>query len=63
MLVLSRTHNEKIVFPTLGISIEVLHISGNQVRIGVDAPIDIPVHRQEIAERIFRQGLRHECPK
>ena len=63
MLVLSRSRKEKIVFPTLGISVEVLHIAGNKVRVGIEAPADIPVHRDEVAERIFREGLRHEYPK
>ena len=63
MLVLSRNSRQKIVFPTLGISIEVLHIAGNKVRVGIDAPVDVPVHRQEVADRIFREDLRHEYPK
>jgi two-component system, OmpR family, response regulator len=63
MLVLSRSREQKIVFPTLGISVEILHIAGNRVRVGIDAPADIPVHRDEVAERIGREGLRHEYPK
>ena len=59
MLVLSRSNRQKIVFPTLGISIEVLRIAGNKVRVGIDAPSDVPVHRQEVADRIFREELRH----
>lgn len=52
MLVLSRGRNDKIVFPTLGISIEILRISGNKVRIGIEAPQEVPVHRHEVADRI-----------
>lgn len=52
MLVLSRGANEKVVFPTLGISVEILRIAGNRVRLGIEAPQDVPVHRQEIAERL-----------
>jgi carbon storage regulator len=63
MLVLSRNSHEKIVFPTLGVSVEILEVKGNKVRIGIDAPTDIPVHRSEVAERLFREGLRHERPK
>jgi sRNA-binding carbon storage regulator CsrA len=33
------------------------------VRIGVDAPANVPVHRDEVAERIYRKDLRHEFPK
>lgn len=63
MLVLSRNSQQRIVFPTLGISLEILQISDHQVRVGIDAPAHIPVHRSEVAERIYREGLRHEYPK
>ena len=63
MLVLSRGFEQKIVFPTLGISVEVLRISGNKVQLGVEAPRDVPVHRHEVADRIYREGLRHEHPR
>jgi|KBSMisStaDraftv2_1062788.scaffolds.fasta_scaffold9118660_1 carbon storage regulator CsrA len=63
MLVLSRGRQEKIVFPSLGISLEVLHVAGNKVRIGIEAPQDVPVHRGEVADRIFREKLRQGCPK
>jgi carbon storage regulator CsrA len=52
MLVLSRGRNDKVVFPTLGISVEILRVAGNKVRLGIDAPQEIPVHRHEISERI-----------
>ena len=63
MLVLSRSREQKIDFPTLGISVVILQIAGNRVRVGIDAPADIPVHRHEVAERIGREGVRHEYPK
>ncbi len=49
MLVLSRGQNEKIVFPRLAISVEVLQIGQNKVRIGVKAPKEIAVLREELA--------------
>ena len=52
MLVLSRKKTETIVLPTLGITIDVLAITGNRVRIGIQAPSEVPVLRQEVAERI-----------
>jgi carbon storage regulator CsrA len=51
MLVLSRGNNDRVVFPSLGITVEILRIAGNKVRLGIDAPQDVPVHRHEIANR------------
>jgi carbon storage regulator CsrA len=50
MLVLSRKENERLVFPTLGITIEVVRIQGKKVRLGIDAPPEVPVLRQELAD-------------
>lgn len=47
MLVLSRKPGESIVIGD-GIKLTVLDVQGSKVRIGVDAPRDVPVHRQEI---------------
>lgn len=54
MLVLTRRVGETI---TIGeeITVTVLGVKGNQVRIGVNAPKTIPVHREEIYERIRRE--------
>lgn len=49
MLVLSRRESEKILFPSLGISIEVVKIQGRKARLGINAPADIPVLRHECA--------------
>ena len=49
MLVLTRKEAEKILFPTLGVSVEVLRIRGNKARIGIEAPSEIPVVRQELS--------------
>ena len=51
MLVLSRRETEKVLFPTLGISIEVLKTRGNTTRLGIDAPPDVPILRHEIMNR------------
>ncbi len=48
MLVLSRRVNEKLVLPGLNVSIQVLSIRGNVVRLGIDAPRDVQVLRQEL---------------
>jgi carbon storage regulator CsrA len=56
MLVLSRGRNDKVVFPTLGISVEILRVAGNKVRLGIEAPHEVPVHRHEISERIAAEN-------
>jgi carbon storage regulator CsrA len=56
MLVLSRQAQETIVFPSLGISVQVLRCSNHQVRIGIDAPREIAVLRGEIAELEGQSG-------
>jgi len=58
MLVLSRKPGETIMIGD-SISITVLGIQGNQVRIGVNAPMDIEVHREEIYERIQKESSQH----
>jgi carbon storage regulator CsrA len=49
MLVLSRRPNEKILFPTLGVTVEITSICKNVVRIGIDAPPSVSIVREEIA--------------
>jgi len=51
MLVLSRRSQETLIIGD-DIKITVLSISGNQVRIGIDAPKEIGVHREEVYLRI-----------
>lgn len=50
MLVLSRKESDRILLPTVGVSIEVLRIRGNTTRLGIDAPDEIPILRHEIAD-------------
>ena len=49
MLVLSRRANDTIVLPELNVSIEILQVKGKNVRVGVDAPVEIRVLRGELA--------------
>jgi carbon storage regulator CsrA len=50
MLVLSRGPQDKIVFPNLGVTVEILRVSGSRVRVGIDAPKDVRVLRHELAD-------------
>ena len=54
MLILTRRVGETV---TIGdnVRVTVLGVKGNQVRLGIDAPKDIAVHREEIFERIRQE--------
>lgn len=51
MLILTRSVGESIKIGD-NISVTVLSVNGNQVRIGIDAPKDVAVHREEIYNKI-----------
>ena len=51
MLVLSRKPNESI-FINDNVIVTVLSIQGDRVQLGIEAPREVPVHRQEVHERI-----------
>jgi carbon storage regulator len=55
MLVLSRKKNESIVINN-DITIVVVEIRGDKVRLGVEAPKEVPVHRREVYEAIHRNA-------
>ena len=56
MLVLSRKKNESIVINN-DITIVVVEIRGDKVRLGIEAPKEVPVHRREVYEAIKRSEM------
>ena len=59
MLVLSRKKNEKIIIGD-NITIMVIEIRGDKVRLGIEAPREVTVHRQEVYEAIQREQDEHQ---
>ena len=60
MLVLTRKKNESIVINDV-IKVTVVEIRGDKVRLGIEAPREIDVHRQEVYEQIH--GKHHDEPR
>jgi len=54
MLILTRRQGETLMIGD-DVTVTVLSVKGNQVRIGVEAPKHVPVHRKEIWDRIQRE--------
>ncbi len=53
MLILSRRIGERL---TIGenVTVTVLGLKGNQIRLGIDAPRGVPVHREEVMEKVLQ---------
>ena len=65
MLILTRRVGETLMIGD-SVSVTVLGVKGNQVRIGINAPKDVAVHREEIFQRIKREqagGATEETPQ
>ena len=62
MLVLSRKINETIIIND-NIVITVVDIRGDKVRLGIEAPKDVPVHRQEVYDAIKRAEAANSAAK
>jgi carbon storage regulator len=55
MLVLSRKIGERIVVPQCELAVTIVSVKGNQVRLGISAPADVDVFREEVWRQIGRQ--------
>jgi carbon storage regulator len=56
VLVLSRKLNESIIIDGR-ITVKVVRVDGDVVKLGITAPMDVPVHRQEVYEEIQKNNL------
>ena len=61
MLVLSRKNNESIVIGD-GIVVTIVEIRGDKVRLGIEAPKEVPVHRREVFDAIRRAQRQEGIP-
>jgi len=59
MLILSRKPSESIVIDG-NIKVTVLRVEGNHVRLGIEAPSVVPVHRAEVHQRILAERQHHK---
>lgn len=57
MLILSRKLNESVIIDGR-ITVKIVRVDGDIVKLGIGAPSDVPVHRQEVYEEIQRNNQR-----
>ena len=62
MLVLSRHRDESIIIGD-DIVVTIVDIRGDKVRLGINAPQDVPVHRQEVYDAIQREKTLKHWPR
>jgi carbon storage regulator len=55
MLVLSRKVGERIAMPQCNVAVTVIAIKGKAVRLGISAPEDVPVYREEVWQKLCQQ--------
>jgi carbon storage regulator len=54
MLILTRRIGEKLVIGD-DVTVTILGVKGNQIRVGIEAPAEVQVHREEIYQRILKE--------
>ena len=57
MLVLTRRENERILLPDVGVTVELMSVTGNRARLGISAPDNIRILREEVAAS--QDALKH----
>jgi carbon storage regulator len=57
MLVLSRKLGERIVVPDCNLAVTIVAVEGNKVRLGICAPAETAVYREEVWQQICQQEL------
>jgi len=57
MLVLSRKLDERIVVPQCGLAVTVIVVKGKAVRLGISAPEDLDVYREEVCAQLGEEAL------
>ena len=61
MLVLTRKIDQAIVVPSCNLRVTVVNISGERVKLGISAPAEVVVHREEVWHRMKRICLSQLC--
>ena len=62
MLVLTRKLGERILVPHCELAITIIAVEGNAVRLGISAPEDIAVYREEVWQQLCEQTQTHGSP-
>jgi carbon storage regulator CsrA len=57
MLALSRRPGERILFPSLNVEVEIVQVKGNHVKVGISAPPEVPIVREEVATRADKSAM------
>ena len=62
MLVLSRRVGEEVLVPECGVTVTVLAVQGNKIRLGIRAPAEVEILRGELRDRQVQEARREAVP-